>query len=218
MIHAELLKLRTIPAARGSCSGWPRSALFAVVLHGRHRSRRRSSIDSEDEQLDFVFRWGPLFGRPVRGPGSARWAMTGEFRHGTIRPTLLVTPRRVRVLLAKAVVALITGAVLGALAALTALAVGATLVDVAIEPHELIADATLAGALWGPLGVGLGALIRAQVPLVAGLALWIVLVENLIVGAIPDAEPFLPGTSNLALLLCTALALAAGTLALRRDV
>src|SRR5258708_9895060 len=50
-------------------------------------------------------------------------AITGEIRHGTIRPTLLATPQRGRVVGAKAVTALLTGILFGAVA--TAAAAGA---------------------------------------------------------------------------------------------
>src|SRR5258708_29109749 len=50
-------------------------------------------------------------------------AITGEIRHGTIRPTLLATPQRGRVVAAKAICGLVTGMVFGAVA--TAAAAGA---------------------------------------------------------------------------------------------
>ena len=42
--------------------------------------------------------------------------ITNEFRHGTITPTLLVSPNRIRLVLAKLVASLLVGFVLGLLA------------------------------------------------------------------------------------------------------
>ena len=52
-------------------------------------------------------------------------ATTGEFRHETLTPTFLATPRRGLVLLAKVKVAIIVGAVFGLVAWITTLAAGA---------------------------------------------------------------------------------------------
>ena len=66
------------------------------------------------------------FGLPVEklGSQSQQRAITSEFRTGTIRPTLLVTPRRAQVIAAKILCALLVGAVTGVLAAGTAAGAG----------------------------------------------------------------------------------------------
>lgn len=51
-------------------------------------------------------------------------SITGEFRHGLIRPTLLVTPGRTRVVLAKILVAVLLGAVIGLAAQALAVTAG----------------------------------------------------------------------------------------------
>jgi hypothetical protein len=51
----------------------------------------------------------------------------------------------------------------------------------------------LAGtALWAVAGLGVGALVRNQVPALVGLCAWLLFVENLLVGNVPDAGRFAP--------------------------
>ena len=47
-------------------------------------------------------------------------------------------------------------------------------------------------ALWGPIGVGLGALLRNQVSAIIGLLAWGFVVENLLFGLVPDVGRFGP--------------------------
>jgi ABC-2 type transport system permease protein len=118
-------------------------------------------------------------------------AVTTEFRHGTITPTLIVAPDSVRLVLAKLVAHVVAGLLLGILASgLCTLIVqliasgrgGATLPgsDVA----TIVVGQALATALWAALGVGLGALVRNQVGAIVGALGWTFLGENLL-GIVP---------------------------------
>jgi hypothetical protein len=60
----------------------------------------------------------------------------------------------------------------------------------------LIAGGAAAAALWAAIGVGLGAIVRNQVPTVVGVCAWLLFVEGLLVGDvadIADAGRFAPG-------------------------
>ena len=98
LTRSELLKQRSIPTGRGLLVGMLVLIVFAVLLHGL--SLPPNNLDVREDQLDFVFRWGALFGALFAALLGAL-SVTSEFRHGTIRPTLLVTPRRGRVVAAK---------------------------------------------------------------------------------------------------------------------
>jgi ABC-2 type transport system permease protein len=111
-------------------------------------------------------------------------AMTGEYRYQTVTPTFLATPRRARVIAAKAVAQLGLGASYGVVAVLVAL-VGAGTVMV-IRGYSLSYDtpglwravllAVLAVAMWTLLGLGIGTLIRNQVAaILVALALGIII-------------------------------------------
>ncbi|MFD4422426.1 ABC transporter permease [Agromyces sp. NPDC058484] len=98
-------------------------------------------------------------------------AVTGEFRHKTLTPTFLAEPRRSNVLSAKFGSQLIVGAGLGAVAFATSVATGAAALAAfgldtelgSSDTWALIGRGVLAMALWGAVGVGLGALVPNQV-------------------------------------------------------
>ena len=53
---------------------------------------------------------------------------------------------------------------------------------------------TLAGsALWGGIGVGLGAIVRSQVGGIIGLLVWGFVIENLLFAFVPSVGRFAPG-------------------------
>jgi ABC-2 type transport system permease protein len=107
-------------------------------------------------------------------------AVTGEFRHKTITPAALITPRRTPLLAAKLITLATAGLVFGL--ATTAIATAITLPLLAARhiPADLtgssaaaiIAGGAIATALSAALGVGVGAIIRNQVgAIIAVLAL-----------------------------------------------
>jgi hypothetical protein len=130
-------------------------------------------------------------------------SITGEFRSGTIRPTLLVTPRRTRVIAAKALAALAAGAGIGLLAeALTAGAEAAGLAarGVHIEPAwgdyaQLLAGGALGAALFAAIGVGIGSMVRNQVAALVGLCVWLLFVEPLLLADLPSVARYAPEAS-----------------------
>jgi ABC-type transport system involved in multi-copper enzyme maturation permease subunit len=134
-------------------------------------------------------------------------AVTSEFRYGTIRPTLLVQPRRRVVLSAKLLAAALAGALL-ALVCL-ALSLGAGLVilavrDLAVAPRGadlvgLAAGTIAAASLNALLGVAVGALIRNQVGAIVAVVAYAFLVDATLFAAAPGVGRFLPGKAGDAL-------------------
>ena len=98
-------------------------------------------------------------------------AVTGEFRHKTLTPTFLAEPHRSTVLSAKFLSQLIIGAGLGVVAFATSVGTGAAALaafglDTGLDSSDtwaLVGRGVLAMALWGAVGVGLGALVPNQV-------------------------------------------------------
>jgi ABC-type transport system involved in multi-copper enzyme maturation permease subunit len=153
-------------------------------------------------------------------------AVTGEFRHQTLTPTFLATPKRGRVLAAKLVVMAIFGALYGVVAVVGAVGTGAAILSAngttGLDDGDnwlMFARIVLAMALWAIIGVGVGALIPNQVaaivvvlaftqfiePIlrtVAGVVDWVAAVGNYLPGAAGDT---LAGAS-----IFTALAASAG--------
>jgi ABC-2 type transport system permease protein len=111
-----------------------------------------------------------------------------EFRHGTITPSLLAVPDRVRLVMAKLIGSLLAGALLGLVAAAACAAIVLPLLsarDIATgtdagEVLKLIAGNTAAAALYAAIGVGLGALVRNQVGAIIGALGWIFLIQPLL--------------------------------------
>jgi ABC-2 type transport system permease protein len=117
--------------------------------------------------------------------------ITNEFRHGTITPTLLVSPVRPQVVLAKVVASLLVGLVLGLaacaiIAGVVALDGGDT--DQAVK---LLAGGAILAGVYAVLGVGLGAILRNQVGAIIGALVYILLLENLI-GLVPGVRDVVP--------------------------
>jgi hypothetical protein len=128
--------------------------------------------------------------------------MTNEYRHGTITYTYVATPRRGRVMIVKLVVYALVGAAMMLLAiALVQLTarVGLQVRDIA---YQSPAGTTLAdparqivvAGLMTAFGVSLGALLRAQVPTVAGVLIWAFAVESIIALVRPKIGVWLPFT------------------------
>ena len=116
----------------------------------------------------------------------------GEYRHGTIASTLLVTPDRLRVTASQALGCAAAGAAVGiALAALTA-AVGLPWLSAKGAPSlstgellGLFGGGVLYTALAAALGAGVGALLRNQVAAVV-LILVLIFVIDPILGGLVD--------------------------------
>ena len=135
--------------------------------------------------------------------------LTGEFRHRTATATFLATPHRGRVVAAK----LVTYALVGVGYALAGVATVAVIAvpwlagnDIHLALDGDTIAATLAGviaavAVWGLVGVGLGALLREQVATVVGLLIYLFVVERILT-AIPALNSwimYLPGKAQEAL-------------------
>jgi ABC-2 type transport system permease protein len=132
--------------------------------------------------------------------------MTNEYRHGTITYTYLTTPRRGIVMIVKLVCYGIVGtAVMAATALLVVLAIAliAALRDIAlpwftvssVSDLKTLRDAgmfLLAAGMMTAFGVSLGALLRAQVPTVAGVVVWALAAEGIITVIKPRVGIYLP--------------------------
>jgi ABC-type transport system involved in multi-copper enzyme maturation permease subunit len=128
---------------------------------------------------------------------------SGEFRHSTATATYLLTPRRDRVLSAKAIAGAGAGAVYGLAGWLIATAVGLGFVLAhgdavplsAVAIARYAAGHVVAGALLAAIGVGLGSLIRSQLAGVIGVFIWAVVIESVLGSLYNSVQPYLPYTA-----------------------
>jgi ABC-2 type transport system permease protein len=138
---------------------------------------------------------------------------TSEFRHETLTPTFLASPRRVGVLTAKLVTMAIAGVGLGLVSLVASIGVGAPILAATGNDAALGAEATwllvgrllLAMALWAVIGVGLGVLIPSQVAAIVVVLAFTQFVEPILRAAASvwdwtaEVGQFLPGAASDAL-------------------
>jgi ABC-type transport system involved in multi-copper enzyme maturation permease subunit len=241
-LRSELYKLRSTRTVASLVAAMLALVTLAVLLHGFGLSVSR--LTSLPDQRGVFIDVGVSLGAVFAGLLGAL-SITGEIRSGTIRPTLLVTPRRGLVIAAKAVTVLAAGFVAGVISTGAAAGVGgAALASRGLTVRlgagdyaQLILGGGAAAAMWALIGLGVGAVVRAQVPAIVALFAWLLFVENLFAD-LPSAHRFVPGAlaqavagqqrsgilhtpaaAALLLALYAALAVAAGrTAATRRDV
>ena len=206
LVRAELLKQRSTRTSLGLFVALLGLVLLAVLLHGFGLAAE--SLDGTDEQLMVLGRGeflAALFGGLL-----GALSITSEIRHGTIRPTFLISPGRHRVVAAKVWVSILIGAGLGLAASALAVAVGVAAlrargIEVQLDGGDyalLLAGSTVAAALWAAIGVGVGAIVRNQVPALIGLSAWLLFVEGLLAGdqgSFGDVGRFLPGAAAMAI-------------------
>jgi hypothetical protein len=201
-LRAEFLKQRSIPTTGGLFAGVLGLVLVAVVLHGI--GLPAEDLAARDNQL-MVFGRGEFLGALFAALLGAM-SITGEIRHGTIRPTLLVSPRRRRVIAAKVGISALIGGGFGLAASSLAASAGVAMlgargIDVQLESGDyalLVAGGAAASALWAAIGVGVGALVRDQVPALIGISAWLLFVEGLFGEDLVDVSKFAPGTLGIA--------------------
>ena len=173
-LRAELFKQRSTRTVLGLVVGMLGLVLLVVLLHGFGLAP--GNLDSSSKQLTVLFGWGEVLGALFAALLGAM-SVTGEIRHGTIRPTFLVTPRRRRVVAAKVWASMLTGAGLGLFAGIVAAGAGTAAleargVDVRLDAAgyaQLIGGGVAATALWAAIGVGVGAVVRHQAPTLVGI-------------------------------------------------
>ena len=201
LVRAEVIKLRSTRTALGlfaaavSLSVIP--AILLMALLPRDVLDENGAIAGAAIGLTVVPLLAVVFG--ILG-------MTNEYRHGTITYTYLDTPRRWMVIAVKLVCYGVAGAAVMALTgALVVLAIDvvAAIRDVPVTTGQGAAadDLITAGnvalfiatvGLMTAFGVGLGALLRAQVPTVAGVLVWALAIEPIIAAVKPGVGRFLP--------------------------
>lgn len=163
LIGAELLKIRTARTFWGLTAGAVGLVLLIVVLS----LALDDSLNTETNVHDLLSVAG-FSGLIALVLGVVVGA--GEYRHGTIAWTLLVTPRRLRAVSAQTLACALAGAAMGVIVFVVATAVAIPWLSAKDAPLpslsellELIAGVVAYAGLAAALGAGLGALLRNQV-------------------------------------------------------
>jgi ABC-type transport system involved in multi-copper enzyme maturation permease subunit len=197
VLRAEWLKQATTKTVLALVAAMTGLVLLSVLLHGFGFSTGR--LSERSNQLRVLVEAGEGLGTVFAGLIGAM-SITAEIRHGTIRPTLLATPQRGRIVAAKAAISVLTGLVFGLLATGIAAALGSAVLSarhVAIHLDGgayalLLVGGAVAGALWAVIGVGLGAIVRNQVTAIVTIFVWIEIIENLLIDGAPSVSKYMP--------------------------
>jgi ABC-type transport system involved in multi-copper enzyme maturation permease subunit len=197
-IRSEFLKQRTTKTMLGLLGAMVGLVVLSILLHGFGLAAK--DVADHSKQLRVLVEGGESLGAVFAGLLGAM-SITGEVRHGTIRPTFLTTPQRGRVLAAKAITSLLSGMLFGLIATGLAAAVGTAVLSSRGVPIRLdggdyallLAGGAAAAGLWAVIGLGLGAMLRNQVAAIVGIFVWVQIVENLLVDSTPTVSRFMPG-------------------------
>lgn len=193
--RAELLKIRSTRTTIGLVLGMLALVVLFALLSGL--LTRTDDLVTKEDQLGLLG-VGSLAG--VFSALAGIMLVTSEYRYGTIRPTFLFSPRRSRVLASKLAAGLLAGFVFSVVGGLLGFGIGyAALsgrgVAFALSGGDvaLLALGTIGGgAIWGAIGVGLGAIVRNQVGSIISLLAWGFVVENLLFAFVSSVGRFGP--------------------------
>ena len=127
-------------------------------------------------------------------------SICSEFRHGTIRPTFVFTPRRGACSRRSSSTSVALGTVFGLFTEALAFGTGGAMlairgVELGLDTQKLLLTCSArppSAALMAALGVGFGAVVRNQVLAVIGLIVWFMVVENTMMAIAPEIGRFFP--------------------------
>lgn len=205
LVRAELLKLRTTQV-------WFWLLLVSIAIAGLLviAPLANGDVTSTDDVADMFTSSGlayiPVFVLGVLG-------VTTEFRYQTITATVLTTPSRWALIAGKMITYALVGAAYAAICLLVQLAIAlpwlsAKNIDVSLGSHHMpraLSGVFAVVALFGIIGLGIGALLRNQVVAVTVGVIFLLVLENILV-AIPVVKhvyPYLPGGGISAILTIT---------------
>jgi ABC-2 type transport system permease protein len=186
LIRAELLKLRTTRMVYGFVGAL--LLIIAILVIVTAFENPAGDLAREEDQagmygaaatgIIFILLLGVMI-------------MSGEFRHGTITQTLLITPNRWKVLGAKLAAAALGGFVIGVIAEAFTFVLFLPLLKIRgidfvfeDEARSYVIGSILATTLWGALGVAVGSLMRNQVAAIIVVFATLLIVEPILTGVL----------------------------------
>jgi ABC-type transport system involved in multi-copper enzyme maturation permease subunit len=206
LIHAELLKLRTTRMVFGlALAALAFAAINVISAMSTAGKSGGAPALSTGEGVRNVMSAGSSGTIIVLIIGIL--IMAGEFRHGTVTSTFLVSPKRGRVVGAKIVASVLVGTGIAIAAAVLTLAISVPwLASKHIHPHILshnvgvvLLGGIAATAIYAVVGVGVGSLIRNQMAAVVVAFGWSLVAESLLIDLAHEIGRWTPGGAAAAL-------------------
>lgn len=194
-LRAELLKIRSTRTTIGLLLGLIALALlFTILTCTLSPNIQLLTVQDQLSLLSF----GSIAG--VFAALAGVMLFTSEYRFGTIRPTSLFNPNRTHLFVTKITAGVLSGLVFAVIGEGLVFSIGmmilkirgVSIVMTGANMTELIVGAVVGTALWGAIGVGIGAIVTNQVGAVITLLAWGFVVENLVFGFLPKIGRFLP--------------------------
>lgn len=207
LIRAELLKIRSTRTLVALLLATLAFVPWTAVLTIPEQDAQNVTVSLDDPRL-LAVAVGNSFGAPlVLMLLLGGVAFTQEFRYGTVTPTYLVEPRRIRVLVAKWVSLTLVGAVVTTLTLVVSVPVSAALIgfrDGEVSLGQTFWKMAAAGyvvlAVFGVIGVAIGALVRNQITAVVAVLVWMLAFEQIVINAYPEVGRWMPGPTAFVLL------------------
>jgi ABC-2 type transport system permease protein len=179
LLTGEMIKVRTTRTALG----FGIAAILLTIAHVLISILSGKPIAIQDKRAALDFGGPVAVVLLVYGAVGA----TGEFRHRTLAPAVLIAPDRFRLVVARIGAYALSAGVFGVVMAVVAFAPGLPLLadragtDLVFSDYASIATGgLLAVILSAALGVGVGTLVRNQVAAVVGIFVWLLILEPLV--------------------------------------
>jgi ABC-2 type transport system permease protein len=178
LVRGEMIKVRTTRTALGFAAASILLVLAVVLI-----SILAGDPISVDDKRDALNVGGAL-SVPLLLFGIV--GATGEFRHRTLAPAVLIAPDRFRLTLARLLAYAFTALLVGVAMVVVALVIGLPLLSGQSGPDlegsdyvRLAGGGVITATLCAAIGVGFGVLIRNQVAGVVGALVWVFILEPL---------------------------------------
>lgn len=143
-------------------------------------------------------------------------SISGEFRHQTITPTFLATPRRSRVVVGKLAGIVVAAGVSGILMILAGMVVGAIVISAkgfgtrlgSGDVEQTLLLMVLGLVVWAVLGLGVGTLLKNQIAAILVVVGFTFIAEPLLLAGLNAIDwfsvaKFLPGQASMAMVRTT---------------
>jgi ABC-2 type transport system permease protein len=185
LVLGELIKVRTTRTALGFGVASVLLVLALVLI-----SFLAGDPISADDKRD-ALNVGGVLSVPLLIFGIV--GATGEYRHRTIAPAVLIAPGRARLTVARLIAYMLTALTVGVAMVLVALVIGLPLAgdgeDLATSDFAtIIGGGLIVAVLTTALGVGVGVLVKNQVAGVVGALIWLFILSP-VLGLIDEDLP-----------------------------